>query len=81
MRSGGWSEPVGYGARLDFDVSDCCDPTKGYNMTLCEHLEAAIALASGEVKEKLEALLADAGCVAVANSGGGPGGVDPDKDK
>lgn len=41
-------------------------------MTLCEHLEAAIALAEGEAKEALEAVLAQAGCVAVANSGGGP---------
>lgn len=51
------------------------------NMTLCELIEAAIAQAEGEVKEALEAVLAQAGCVAVANSGGGPGGVDPDKDK
>lgn len=52
-------------------------------MTLCEHLEAAIALApEGEVKDALEAILAQAGCGGVvANSGGGPGGGKNPDDK
>lgn len=49
-------------------------------MTLCEHLEAAIALApEGEVKDALEAILAQAGCGGVVANSGGGGNTDPDK--